>query len=123
MKYCGRATPIVAASHFAATVTSRGQHDIPWIGEDFPSLGFTGDLLLEWQQCSTFVIGPDWRWSDKVGSAQPMNHASTPIHKETNVAMHALNVCKQLRISSSLYFSMHQNNGSLRVVRFREEGQ
>jgi hypothetical protein len=85
----------VAAFHFAATVTSRGQQDIPWL-EDFPSFGFTGDLLLEWQQCSTF--DPDWRWSAKLGSAQPMKHASTPIHKETNVAMHALNVCNEGRI-------------------------
>ena len=110
MKCCGGATAIVAASHFAATVTSRGQHDIPWLGEDFPSLGFTGDLPPDWQQCSAFVIGLDWCWSAKVGSAQPMKHARTPIHRDTNVAIHALNVCNGGFISFSLYPSMIPDN-------------
>src|SRR5208282_4521201 len=110
MKCCGGTTAIVAASHLAATVTSTGQHDIPWLGEDFPSLGFTGDLPPEWQQCSAFVIGPDWCCSAKVGSAQPMKHARTPIHRETNVAIHALNVCNDGCISSSLYPSSIQDN-------------
>ena len=93
---------VVAASSFEATVTSKGQHDIPcWFGADFPLVGFSGDLPPEWQQ-SMFAIGPEWCWFARTGRAQPIKQAKTATHKEMNVDIHTLNVCRVGRITSSL---------------------
>jgi hypothetical protein len=54
--------------------------------------------LLE-SQHSMLGIGPDC-CCVRIGSIQPMKHAKTAIHREVNVAIHALNVCN---ITFSLY--------------------
>jgi hypothetical protein len=100
--------PNVAVLAFGATVTSRGQHDIPPVGTGFLSLGIPGALPAEWWgQSSMFAIGPDWLcsailfWMEDVwrrsgfasaGSMQPMKQAKTAIHSEITVAIAALKV-------------------------------
>lgn len=101
-KSCETAALVVSGFHLCVSVISTGQQDTAEFGRGFLSFPGAGRRPLEWWQPSMSAMSPVRPWfvatlaCDPViaGSAQPMTHATTAIHRETPTAVPALTICQ-----------------------------
>ena len=118
-KSCDTATRGAAESHFCVSVISMGQHEIAPFGPGLLLLAGAGDLRFEWRHSGMSAVSPSplLRAASLLletaamlvcepaiaGSAHPITHASTAIHREIATVIPALTMCQVEFIFSGLY--------------------